>query len=157
MKIINTPDLLKEEFEITSLPSGKTESGEKIFTIPQRYRKMENAHILFWLLKDISWCMVWRELGLAMILPTLTIAIVITIRTRRYVGEFCHNLAVVFWIIANSYWMISEFFVFDSNSLNFYDYSFKDLTFIPFSLGILVLAFYYLWWKPRNKAVIENM
>lgn len=155
--MINRPDLLTGEYEISSLPEGKAANGEKVFTIPQRYRRMENGHILFWLLKDISWCMLWRELGLAMILPTLTIAIVITIRTRRYMSEFCHNLAVVFWIFANSYWMISEFFVFDSYSLYFYDYSYKDLTFIPFSFGILLLAFYYLWWKPRNKAVIETM
>ncbi|MEJ7627090.1 MAG: hypothetical protein WKF35_09515 [Ferruginibacter sp.] len=155
--MINRSDLITDEFEITSMPATHGADKEKVFTIPQRYRRMENLHILFWLLKDISWCMVWRELGLAMIIPTLTIAIVITIRTRKYMSEFCHNLAVVFWIIANSYWMVSEFFVFDSYPLNFYDYSFKDLSFVPFSLGILVLAFYYLWWKPRNKAVIETM
>lgn len=154
--MISKADLRTEEFEISSVPS-TTVTGEKVFAIPLRYRRMENLHILFWLLKDISWCMVWRPLGLAMILPTLTMAIVITIRTRRYMSEFCHNLAVVFWIIANSYWMISEFFVFDSDPLDFYDYSYKDFTFVPFSMGILVLAFYYIWWKPRHKAVVESM
>ena len=154
--MLNRSDLVTDEFEITVQPSTKTRQ-EKAFTIPYRFRQMENLHILFWLLKDISWCMVWRELGLAMILPTLVIAIVITIRTRSYMSEFCHNLAVVLWIVANSYWMISEFFVFDSRSLNFYDYSFKDLSFIPFILGILVIAFYYLWWKPRHKEVVETM
>jgi len=154
--MIKRSDLVTDEYEISLAESNET-SREKNFSIPQRYRRMENGHILFWLLKDISWCMIWRELGMAMIIPTLTIAIIITIRTRRYMSEFCHNLAVVFWIIANSYWMISEFFVFDSRPLYFYDYSFKDLTFIPFCLGILVLAYYYLWWKPRNKAVIETM
>lgn len=153
---MNSPELLTGEFEISSLPA-KTANGDKIFAIPQRYRRMENLHILFWLLKDISWCMVWRPLGIAMIFPTLTIAIIITIRTRRYMSELCHNLAVVFWIIANSYWMISEFFVFDSEPLRFYDYSYKELTFVPFSLGILVLAYYYLLWKPRHKAVVETM
>jgi hypothetical protein len=149
--------LLKDEFEISSVPEGQAACREDAFTIPQRYRKMENLHILFWLLKDISWCMVWRELGIAMIFPTLTIAIVITIRTRNYVSEFCHNLAVVFWILANSYWMVSEFFVFDSDPLYFYDYSYKDLTFVPFSLGLLVLAYYYIWWKPRHKGQIGTM
>lgn len=155
--MIPKPDLLSDEYKISSHTQGNAPGGEKVFTIPQRFRRIENLHILFWLLKDISWCMVWRELGLAMILPTLIIAIAITIRTRRYMSEFCHNLAVVFWIVANSYWMISEFFVFDSYPLYFYNYSFKDLSFIPFSIGILILAFYYLWWKPRNKALIETM
>jgi hypothetical protein len=155
--MIERADLVTDEFEITSQSVNKASNKDGVFTIPQRYRKMENLHILFWLLKDISWCMIWRELGLAMIIPTLTIAIVITIRTRRYMSEFCHNLAVVFWIIANSYWMISEFFVFDSYPVHFYDFSYKDVTFIPFSIGILVLAFYYLWWKPRNKELIETM
>src|SRR6476661_5389894 len=98
--MINRQDLLEDEFEISSLPAS-TQNGEKLFAIPQRYRRMENLHILFWLLKDISWCMVWRPLGLLMIIPTLAVAIVITIRTRRYMSEFCHNLAVVFWILAN--------------------------------------------------------
>lgn len=155
--MINRSDLVTDEFEITVQQAGKTRKDEKVFTIPDRFRRMENLHISFWLLKDISWCMVWQELGLAMILPTLVIAIVITIRTRRYMSEFCHNLAVVLWIVANSYWMIAEFFVFDSHPLNFYDYSYKDATAIPFSLGILVLAYYYFWWKPRNREVVETM
>ena len=57
------------------------ESAEAKYVIPARYRRMENMHIVFWLLKDISWCMIWKELGLAMFLPTLTIAIVIAWRT----------------------------------------------------------------------------
>ncbi|MEO6584176.1 MAG: hypothetical protein ABIO05_07615 [Ferruginibacter sp.] len=155
--MLNRSDLVTDEFEITVQQKDAGRQDEKYFTIPYRFRKMENLHIFFWLLKDISWCMVWRELGLAMILPTLVIAIVITIRTRRYMSEFCHNLAVVFWITANSYWMISEFFVFDSYPLYFYDYSFKDLSFIPFALGILIILFYYFWWKPRHKEVVETM
>lgn len=31
---------------------------EEMYSIPAAYRKMENTHILFWLVKDISWCMV---------------------------------------------------------------------------------------------------
>jgi hypothetical protein len=134
--------------------------GEKkssgIYSIPIRYRRMENLHIVFWLFKDISWCMIWRPLGIAMIFPTLFFAILITIRTRQLVSEVCHNLAIVFWITANSYWMVSEFFVFDSNA--FYgDISYKYLAVIPFTLGILVLAYYYLWWKPFHKGSEETM
>lgn len=126
------------------------------YSIPLRYRKMENLHIVFWLFKDISWCMVWRPLGIAMIFPTLIIAIIISVRTRQFMSEVCHNLAIVFWISANSYWMISEFLHFDANPL-FGDFTYKHLSIIPFVLGILMLAYYYLWWRPRNKNVIETM
>jgi hypothetical protein len=130
--------------------------SNEVYTIPIRYRKMENLHIVFWLFKDISWCMVWKPLGIAMIVPTLAIAVIIAIRTRQYVSELCHNLAIVVWISANSYWMISEFLHFDTNIL-FGDYTFKHLAIIPFVMGILILAYYYLWWKPRNKDLAETM
>lgn len=126
------------------------------YVIPLRYRKMENLHIVFWLLKDISWCMIWQPLGIAMILPTLSIAIVIAFRTRQYMSEVCHNLAIVVWISANSYWMISEFLHFDTRPL-FGGYTYKHLAIIPFGIGIFILAFYYLWWKPRNKDSVETM
>src|SRR5687767_7284761 len=90
-------------------------AGESNYSIPLRYRKMENLHIVFWLLKDISWCMVWKPLGISMIFPTLIIAIVIAVRNRQYVSELCHNTAIIFWITANSYWMVSEFLHFDTN------------------------------------------
>ena len=123
------------------------------YSIPMRYRKMENLHIVFWLLKDISWCMVWKPLGIAMIFPTLAIAIIIAYRTRDLMSEVCHNLAIVVWITANSYWMISEFLHFDTNKL-FGDYTYKHLAIIPFVMGILLLAYYYLWWSPRNKSLV---
>ena len=88
-----------------------TEPG---YAVPARHRKMENLHIVFWLLKDISWCLHLKPLGVAMILPTLVISIIITRRTRDLKSEFAHNMAVSFWIIANAYWMISEFFGFDA-------------------------------------------
>ena len=78
-------------------------SSEQTYTIPLKFRKMENLHIVFWLFKDISWCMIWRPLGIAMIFPTLIIAIVIAWRTREYMSELCHNLAIVFWISANRF------------------------------------------------------
>ena len=124
------------------------------YSIPLRYRKMENLHIVFWLLKDISWCMVWKPLGIAMIFPTLAIAIIIAYRTRHLMSEICHNLAIVVWISANSYWMISEFLHFDTNVL-FGEYTFKHLAIIPFLMGIALLGYYYLWWSPRNKNVIS--
>lgn len=129
---------------------------DQTYSIPLRYRKMENLHIVFWLFKDISWCMIWRPLGVAMIIPTLLIAIIIAWRTRQYMSELCHNLAIMVWIAANSYWMISEFFHFDTKPL-FGEYTFKHLAIIPFVLGVLFLAFYYIIWKPRHKDELETM
>lgn len=130
--------------------------SETNYSIPLKYRKMENLHIVFWLFKDISWCMVWRPLGIAMIFPTLIIAIIIAVRTRQFMSEVCHNLAIVFWISANSYWMISEFLHFDTNIL-YGDFTYKHIALIPFTIGLLILFYYYLWWKPRNPNAEETM
>ena len=131
-------------------------ASEPIYQIPSRYRKMENLHIVFWLFKDVSWCMVWKPLGIAMIFPTLIISIVIAWRTRDLVSELTHNLAITFWITANAYWMISEFFSFDTHIL-FSHFTYNHLAMLPFSIGILLLAFYYLWYKPRHKGVEGTM
>jgi prepilin signal peptidase PulO-like enzyme (type II secretory pathway) len=126
------------------------------YNIPLRYRKMENLHIVFWLFKDVAWCMGWPPLGIAMIFPTLIISIIITWRTRQYMSELCHNVAITVWISANSYWMISEFLGFDTK-LVFGHYTFKDLALIPFVTGVSILAFYYLYWKPRHKNELETL
>ncbi len=130
--------------------------AENYYSIPLRYRKMENLHIVFWLLKDISWCMIWRPLGIAMIFPTLIIAMVIAWRTRQYMSEVCHNLAIAFWITANSYWMVSEFLHFDTHILSG-DLTFKHLAIVPFVLGMLPLLYYYVWWRPRHPEAVETM
>jgi len=129
---------------------------EPQYNIPLKFRKMENLHIVFWLFKDIAWCMAWKPLGIIMIIPTLIIAILITWRTRNYMSEICHNLAITVWISANSYWMISEFLGFDNLPL-FGQYTFKHLALIPFFLGIILLAFYYFIWKPKHKNELETM
>ena len=127
-----------------------------MYSIPVGFRRMENLHIFFWLFKDISWCMVWRPLGVLMIFPTLIIAIIIAIRTRHIVSELCHNAAIVLWIVANSYWMIAEFLEFDEKMITD-TISYRQLTVIPFSIGIIIMLYYYLYWKPRNKDVVETM
>ena len=130
--------------------------NNQTYSIPIRYRKMENFHIVFWLLKDISWCMLWKPLGIAMVFPTLIIAIIITIRNRQYISEVCHNLAIIFWITANSYWMIAEFFELDTIPI-YLDITYKYVAVIPFSIGILILTWYYLYWKPTHKNAVETM
>ena len=119
------------------------------YNIPLKYRKMENLHIVFWLFKDVAWCLGLKWLGTVMIIPALIISIVIAYRTRQYVSELCHNLAITVWISANSYWMVSEFFGFDHHII-WGTYTFKHLAIIPFTIGILILGYYYLIWKPLH-------
>lgn len=126
------------------------------YSIPLKYRKMENLHIVFWLFKDIAWCLGFTILGITMIVPTLSIALVISWRTRKMMSELCHNIAIAVWISANSYWMISEFLGFDEKIV-WGEYTFKHLALIPFGIGVLVLAFYYLIWRPRHKEENETM
>lgn len=117
-------------------------STEKMYVIPERFRKIENLHIVFWLLKDICWCMLWRPLGVAMLIPTLTVAILITWQTRKLKAELYHNLAVTFWICANGYWMIVEFLGYDEHL--------RIFTVIPFSIGLFFIIVYYGFILPRE-------
>ena len=124
--------------------------NEPHYIIPARYRKMENMHIVFWLLKDVSWCMTWKVAGIAMIFPTLIISIIIAWRTRQLKSELAHNLAITFWITANSLWMITEFFGFDEISL-WRQFEGKHLALIPFLTGVLILAYYYAFQKSKEE------
>lgn len=129
--------------------SGMKNLEELKYIIPARYRRMENMHIVFWLVKDISWCMIWKELGIAMFIPTLTIAIVIAWRTRQIRAELAHNLAIAFWICANGYWMISEFFGFDELHI-WKDFTGKHMALIPFITGAVILLYYYFFQRTRD-------
>ncbi|WP_255373615.1 hypothetical protein [Chitinophaga sp. CF118] len=127
-----------------------------VYSIPLKYRKMENLHIVFWLFKDISWCLVWHTLGIIMIFPTLIISIIIAYRTRQFMSELCHNLAITVWISANSYWMISEFLHFDSITI-MGEITYKHLAVIPFFMGVFILAYYYLWYRRKHPEELETM
>ena len=116
----------------------------KMYSIPERFRKIENLHILMWLLKDLCWAMLWRPLGVMMLIPTLTVAILITWQTRQLKSELFHNLAVTFWICANGYWMLIEFWGYD-DELRIY-------TAIPFGIGLLFIIIYYMVILPREKS-----
>ena len=118
-------------------------TSEPMYNIPNRFRKIENLHIVFWLLKDLSWAMLWKPLGLLMIFPTIIAAVVITWQTRHIKSELLHNLAVVFWILANGYWMLTEFYS-TNDSLRFY-------TIVPFSIGLIIIGYYYIVVKPKEK------
>lgn len=120
------------------------------YQIPARFRRLENLHIVFWLLKDLSWCMLWQVSGIIMVIPTLVVAIFIAYRTRHMRSELAHNLAIIFWITANSYWMIAEFFGFDEMII-WRNIEGKHLAMIPFITGVVILAHYYIVLRPKEK------
>jgi hypothetical protein len=135
----------------------RMKQNESQYAIPLRFRKMENLHIVFWLFKDLSWCLEWRNLGIIMILPTFIISLVITWRTRHMVAELCHNAAISIWILANSYWMISEFLHFNEIPL-FGIYTYKHLAVFPFIIGLAFVGYYYLIYQRghRSRSVVMN-
>ena len=101
-----------------------------------KIRKLEHFHIFLWLIKDLSWLMNWKALGIFMIFPTLSFAAFIAYKTRNEILNFLPNLAVLFWISANSFWMITEFFS------NFEHY--KHWAAVPFALGLITIIFFLL-------------
>jgi hypothetical protein len=96
-------------------------------------KRIENLHIIFWLLKDTCWMLDLKWLGTAMMIPTLSLAIYFVRKTWRTVDVYL-NAAIFCWILANSFWMMMEFF---NNSL------YKELAAIPFSTGILMVIILY--------------
>ncbi len=107
-------------------------------------RDYENAHIVLWIFKDSCWVCNWRWLGMAMILPTLAVAIDLARRSRRDRTELSHNLAVCFWIAANATWMTGEFFFADR---------WRAYASVFFTLGLAALAWNYL---PKLAARVAN-
>jgi hypothetical protein len=65
-------------------------------------------------------------------------------------------MAVSFWIIANSYWMVSEFFAFDEAHI-WRGIEARHLAVVPFVLGLGFLAYYYLFQKRREVPQPETM
>jgi hypothetical protein len=97
-----------------------------------RLRILENLHLPLWLIKDTCWAMMWRPLGVAMIVPTIMLAYYITWRCRKVMADLLPNLAVSCWITANSIWMADEFF----------ELGIKSFCLVFFGAGIISIA----WW-----------
>lgn len=97
-------------------------------------RKIENLHVSLWLLKDMSWCASWHWMGIAMVLPTLIVAIRISWDSRAVLEDLVHNLAVCLWICANITWMIGEFFLNDGT---------RPYAKMFFYAGMALLVLYY--------------
>lgn len=98
-------------------------------------RKKENLHIVFWLIKDFCWISDFKTAGMVMVAPTLILAIYLTIRSRKNQADLFHNIAVTFWISANSIWMTGEFF---------FDDHWRPYAIPFFIAGIVSILFYYL-------------
>lgn len=112
------------------------------YHIPQKIRKIENVHILLWLIKDACWALNLKYPAIFMIVPTLLVAVLITYQTRKINSEFLHNLAIDFWITANCTWMVGEFFKLEENLIG--PFGLRQLSIIPFGIGLLILGYYYL-------------
>jgi hypothetical protein len=117
------------------------------YSIPAKFRRIENLHILLWLIKDACWALNLQIPALIMIVPTILAALIITWQTRKMFSEVMHNLAVVFWIIANCTWMIGEFYGIDEGI-----YGLRNMALIPFSIGLLILAVYYYFHFIRGRS-----
>ncbi len=91
---------------------------------------LETSHIPLWLIKDLCWLLSYRLLGVAVAIPTIIVAILIAIVTRKDKDKFLLNVAIAFWILANANWMIAEFYDFDTRSYSIY----------PFLTGILIFV-----------------
>ena len=102
----------------------------------KKIRHYENLHIPLWLLKDTCWMLQWKIMGMIMIVPTISVAILITYKSwKDKDDEFWVNLAICFWISANSYWMICEFLTHEE---------LKNYAGFPFVAGMLCVAYFYI-------------
>ena len=99
----------------------------------------ENLHIPFWLMKDTCWALQFKSLGVTMMVPTLTLAFLIVFKTRRTTSLLLPNLAILFWIMANSFWMCDEFF----------NLGLKWVCFPPFILGLLIIFYWLIFYFPK--------
>lgn len=109
-----------------------------------KIREYENLHILMWLLKDTCWVMNWEIAGIIMIVPTIAVAIHITWLRRNILSDLFHNLAVCFWISANSIWMIGEFY---------FDDTLRPVAAACFMAGLASVIYYYTRVLPKGKKV----
>jgi uncharacterized membrane protein (GlpM family) len=98
-------------------------------------RANENVQVVLWLLKDLCWLMEYRVAGLLMVAPTVAMAVHIAWRSRADQQDLFHALAVILWIMANSTWMLGDFF-FGGHG--------HGLAQALFLTGLGILGFYHL-------------
>ena len=136
VKVLGT--FLKFQYSYTM--NSNSEVAKKVIVSPIS-RVIENGHIFLWLLKDTCWVNEWKVGGIAMIVPTLSVAIYILWRSRMIKSEFFHNMAICLWICGNSVWMIGEFFKHDTHRY----------AFIFFGVGLAFMLYYYIFIFPEER------
>lgn len=130
---------------------------KSVYAIPARFRKIENLHILLWLIKDMCWALNFKWMAIFMIVPTLAVALLITVQTKKMRSELFHNLAILFWITANCTWMIGEFFGWDENLYGVY--GLRQFAVIPFAIGLSIIGYYYLsnlWRNEKEMIYVQS-
>ena len=100
---------------------------------------LEMAHIPLWLIKDLCWLMTWRTTGIIMAIPTVAVAIILAVLTKKDNTRFLPNVSIAFWIMANANWMVAEFF----------DLPIRFFSVVPFVAGIIVFMV-YLYQQHQN-------
>jgi len=104
---------------------------------------LENFHIFLWLIKDTCWVLELRWLGVGMVAPAFLVAVYLVWLTRK-VPTLYVNISVLFWISANSFWMIAEFFGFEA---------YKYYAVFPFLAG---LASFFIYMYKLSKVNTNN-
>ncbi len=105
-------------------------------------RSYENLHILMWLMKDTCWVLLLKVPAMIMIVPTMLVAIHITWLRKHIISDLFHNLAVCFWISANSIWMVGELY---------FDDGLRSTATVLFVGGLVTVFTYYLVVFPKKK------
>lgn len=106
--------------------------------LQKHFRYYEYLHIPFWLVKDACWALDIKTLGVCMVIPTIFLAILISIKTWKNPSELLPNLAIALWITANSIWMCDEFF----------ELGIKQACYVPFAIGLLVITYWLIVYLP---------
>lgn len=118
----------------------------------QKYspKQLDNFHILTWLLKDLLWAKECAVLATIMIIPTIGIALLLTIQSMKYKSSISSNFAILCWMTADSIWMVDEFYQLDISWL----------TASIFAIGVLAMLHYYLFicdiFKLKSKPIDES-
>lgn len=93
---------------------------------------LETIHIPLWLIKDICWLMEYRMAGMIIAIPTILVAIIMTVITRKEKDHFLPNVSIALWILANANWMFAEFYELETKMYSIY----------PFALGVLAFSIF---------------
>jgi hypothetical protein len=106
---------------------------------------LDNLHIALWLVKDLLWSMD-NKLGVLLIPPAIVVSIYILVKQFNHRSSMYHNLAVCFWILANSTWMTCEL----------YHLKHMNIVYGLFGAGAILLFYFYfteiikkIWWNKK--------